>query len=101
MRKEKRHIWQAILGILSLAVILYLIIAYPPSFILILPVLALLGVCLFFISRFILKDTIQAALISSTAIFYLLVRSLGLKDIIFAILFLILFVTLELFFKRS
>ncbi|MBI2195456.1 MAG: hypothetical protein HYU48_00205 [Candidatus Levybacteria bacterium] len=103
MRKERRQFWQLLAGLLSLAGLLYLIGTYPPS--LTLPTtavfFALIFAALWFFSKFALKSSIQASLISSVVTSYLIVRALGLKQPFFILLFIILFITLQLFFKRN
>ncbi|MEX2007146.1 MAG: hypothetical protein WD992_00010 [Candidatus Levyibacteriota bacterium] len=103
MRKEKREFWQPLLGLLSLAGLLYLIGTYSPS--MVLPTTALFFALIFstlwFMLRFALKSSILATLISTTATSYLIVRALGLKQPFFILLFIILFITLYLFFKRN
>ena len=103
MRRKERKIWQLLLGILSLGGFLYLAISYSPTFNLATTsaFFVLLFLSLWFLIRFSLKSNIQATLISVSAVSYLLVRTLGLKQPLFLLLFIILFVTLELFFKRS
>ncbi len=102
MRNEKRKFWQLLLGVLAFGGFIYVSINYPPGFNL--PTLfffVLFSVSAWLISRFFLKSSIQASLISISILSYLIVRTFGLKEPLFLLLFVILFITLELFFRKN
>jgi hypothetical protein len=99
MRKRKK-LWQLILGIVSLAALLYLIIKLPPVFPNIIFFFVLIFISLWFFISFLFKSAVQATLISALLSSYLLIRMWGLVHPLFIALLVILFITLELFFKK-
>ncbi len=108
MKRRKKPIWLLIVGLLSLAIFIYLIVFLSPNFqvavfnfqVPIFPVFLLISFLLFFsISSFVLNNMRRGIFIGLFASTYLLLRFLDLTHIFFLIMLLILFVTLEMFFS--
>jgi hypothetical protein len=98
--RRKRKLWQFALGILSLCALFYLIFKLPPVFPNTIFFFVLIFTSLWFFISFLFKSAIQATLISALLSSYLLIRMLGLVHPLFIALLAILFITLELFFKK-
>jgi len=110
MRKRKKYLWLLVISVLSLVALAYLILNYSPTFQLsilnlqfsiLIPGLTLLFFFIFSLFGFIL-NTRRGFLLGLLVISYLLLRLNGLASPFFAILLLLLFGGIELFFvKRS
>jgi len=111
--RNRRPFRYLFFGLLSLAVLIYIIVSVPPNFELRPPVggsnfafsviplfFILLFTSCFFLSSFLFKNRQQGILIGIFASCYLLFRLQDLTHPFFLFLLLALFLTLELFLKR-
>ncbi|GEM_PF-3374796 len=111
MKRRKKPIWLLVVGLLSLALLMYVLIFFSPNsqFSLaprslgevgILPFFfILIFTSLFFLFSFFLSNFRRGLFIGIFVSVYLLLRFLGLTHIFFLIMLLILFITLEMFFS--
>ena len=101
MKRRKKPIWLLFLGFLFLVLFLYLIVFFSPeSSINMLPFFfILIFTSLFFLFFFLLSNFRRGIFIGLFVSVYLLLRFLDLTHIFFAIMLLILFITLEMFFS--
>ena len=109
MKRRKRHLWLLPVSFLSLAALVYLILNFSPAFQLsiinfqfsiLIPALTLLFIFIFSLFAFILNNSRRGFLLGLLIISYLLLRLNGLTSPFFAILLLILFGVIELFFVK-
>jgi hypothetical protein len=109
MHKKKRPFWLLVISILSLVALWYLILNYSPifqfsisnfQFSILIPGFALLFLLVFSLFTFLLNNSRRGFLLGLLAISYLLLRLNGLTSPFFAILLLILFGGIELFFIK-
>jgi len=109
MRKRKKHLWLLILSALSLGALVYLILNVSPTdqfsifnfqFSILIPALTILFILIFSLTTFILNNSRRGLLLGLLIISYLLLRLNGLTSPFFAILLLILFGGIELFFVK-
>ena len=109
MHKKKRPLWLLVVGILSLGILTYLILNYSPSdnlslisnHLSLIPIfLLLLFILTFSVFSFIFNNSRRGFLLGLLTISYLLLRLGGLTSPFFAILLLILFGGIELFFIK-
>jgi len=110
MQREKRPFLFLIVSFLSLGALGYLVLNFPPTFqfsilniqfSILIPGLALLFLFIFSLFSFILNNKRRGLLLGMLTIFYLLLRLNGLTSLFFAILLLILFGGIELFFVKQ
>ena len=108
MKRRQKPIWLLVGGLLSLAIFIYLIIFFYPNFqfsifnsqLVVLPFFfILIFTSLFFLFSFLLSNFRRGIFIGLFVSVYLLLRFLDLTHIFFAIMLLILFITLEMFFS--
>ena len=108
MRKRKKYLWLLFVGILSLFSLGYLIFNFSPAFqftilkfkfSVLIPGLILLFLSIFCLFGFILNAR-RGFLLGLFAISYLLLRLNGLTSLFFAILLLLFFGGIELFFVK-
>jgi len=102
MHKKKRPFWLLIVFVLSFGALIYLALNYSPSESLsLIPVFfALLFISTFSLFTFLLNNSRRGFLLGLLVISYLLLRLNGLTSPFFAILLLILFGGIELFFLK-
>src|ERR1035437_3348994 len=108
MRKRKKYLWLLIISFLSLFSLGYLVLNFSPTFqfsilnlqfTILIPGLILLFLFLFSLFGFILNAR-RGFLLGLLAVSYLLLRLNGLTSPFFAILLLLLFGGIELFFVK-
>ena len=109
MRKRKKRFWLLLAGLVSFSAFIYTILNYSPDFQLsivnfqfsvVAVFLCLLFFSLFFLSGFILNNQRRGALVGLYVIIYLILRLNSLTNPFFAILLLVLFGVIELFFVK-
>ena len=108
MKRRKKPIWLLVVGLLSLAILIYILIFLSPESsivngqwsINVLPFFFILTfISLFLLFSFLLSNFRRGLFIGLFVSTYLLLRFLGLTHIFFLIMLLILFITLEMFFN--
>ncbi|HEX7542683.1 MAG TPA: hypothetical protein VF385_01205 [Patescibacteria group bacterium] len=109
MHKKRRPFWLLVVFILSLAGLGYLVLTFSPTsqfsifnfqFSILIPGLTLLFLLIFSLTTFILSNSRRGFLLGLLVISYLLLRLNGLTSPFFAILLVILFGGIELFFIK-
>jgi len=108
MRKKKKYLWLLVVSLLFLISLSYLILNFSPAFkfsllnfqfSILIPGLALLFLFVFSLFSFILNAR-RGILLGLLVVSYLLLRMNGLTSPFFAILLLLLFGGIELFFVK-